>query len=183
MKHDIPNSTYARDLSVFNEDFAGFVLPNVQVGCILQNEAHFLYVSCAVALCARTPHGRTFGAVEHSELYGRGVCYDAHQASQGIHFARNLPLGDAADGWITRHLCNFVHIHCHQAGLRSHTGGSVGRLASSVARSNDNDVEFKFCVHSVTFLSARKNTKNTRLCESQSIISQSPAILLSSLLR
>ena len=73
-----PNGGESGYLAVFNEDFLYGVLPDVQVGNILQNLAPCPDEFVAVALCARTPHGGAFGAVQYAELDSRFIGYQSH---------------------------------------------------------------------------------------------------------
>ena len=50
-------------LTVFNENFAYGVLPDVQVGSILQDFTPCPNEFVTVALSTRAPHGRAFGTV------------------------------------------------------------------------------------------------------------------------
>lgn len=112
-----PYGAYAGYMALLGEQLGHLVLPDVQVGGVFQNLAPFLDEAHAVALGARAPHGRSFGAVEHAELDGGAVGDQARESAQRIDFANNLALGNAADGGVAAHLGNFVHIHRDEAGF------------------------------------------------------------------
>ena len=73
----------------------------------LPEEGELLFV----ALGAGAPHGGTFRAVEHPELYHGVIGHDAGHAAEGINFAHYLTFGDATDGGVARHLGNQVEVH------------------------------------------------------------------------
>ena len=90
----------------------------------------------SVALCTRTPHGWSFGAVEHPELHRASVGDDSHLASERVDFPHDLSFGNASHCWVAAHLGYFVHVHGHEACPHAHVGGCTCSLTTSVPRSN-----------------------------------------------
>ena len=80
---------------------ADLVLPDVQVGGVLQHLAPRPDELAAVALRTRAPHGRSLGAVEHTELQGAGIRDAPHGAAHSIYFSDNLSFSNAANSGIT----------------------------------------------------------------------------------
>ena len=68
-------------------------------------------------------------------------------AKSVAELAHKMALACAADGWVAAHLCHLVHVHRHQAYFRADAGRSVGRFASSVSCTDDNDIIKELCIH------------------------------------
>ena len=75
-----------------------------------QDFAHLQAIGLLVTLGAWGPYGRTSGGVEQAELDADGVGDFPHDAAQGIDFADQVSLGDAADGWVAGHLSNEIDV-------------------------------------------------------------------------
>ncbi len=103
--------------AVFDDKFTHGVLPDMQVGGVLQYFAPCPDELVAVTLRTRAPHGGAFGAVEYAELDGGLVSHQSHVSAQGVYFSNDLSFGNAAYGGITAHLPDFVHVHRDKAGL------------------------------------------------------------------
>ena len=118
------------------------VLPDVEIGGVVEDFAPFPDELAAVALSARAPHGRAFRFVEHAELDGGGIGDDTHAAPESVDLAYYLSLGDAANGRVARHLRYLVHVHRNEARVGTETRSSVSRLATRMTASdNDNIVK------------------------------------------
>ena len=117
MKRHSPASHQAGHFSVLHQQLFHRILPDMQVGQVLQNFSPGPDKFPAVALGTRTPHGRSLGTVQHTELDGGLVCHQPHVSSQGVNLSDDLSLGNTPYGRVTTHLPDFVHVHCNQAGL------------------------------------------------------------------
>ena len=113
--------------------FLHLVLPDVEVRRVIEHGAPLPDELPSVTLSSRAPHGRALRLVEHTQLDGTEVGDHTHAAAQGIHLAHYLSLGNAAHGRVTRHLCNLVHVHRDETGLRTHPRRCVSRLTTGVA--------------------------------------------------
>ena len=140
-----------------HEQLIRLILPDVKVWRIVERPSPFPDELLAVALCARAPHGRSFRAVKHTKLYCRRVRYQSHLTAQRIYFAHNLSLCNSAHGRVATHLRYLVHVHCHQAGLRSDVGCRCCRLTPCVSASDNNHVVIEF--HILLVLSYAKIQK------------------------
>ena len=109
------------------------VLPDIEVGGLIQSSAPFPDKLTTVALGTGTPHGRSLASVQHTELDGCGIRHQTHLSTQGVYLADNLSFRNTAHGWVARHLCYLVHVHGDQTGLCSHVGCSTGCLAAGMA--------------------------------------------------
>jgi hypothetical protein len=94
----------------------------------------------SVALGTGAPYGWALTHIEHAELNGGGIRDQTHLSAQGINLTHNLTFGNATHGRIARHLPNLVHVHRHQAGLRTHVGCCTGSLAACMSTSDDNHI-------------------------------------------
>jgi hypothetical protein len=104
----------------------------VQAGLRLQHFAHFHAVKLLVALGARAPDGRAARGVEQAELDADGIGDLAHDAAESVHFADEMPLGDAADGGIATHLGDQVEVHGDERGFKAHARRAHCRFAAGV---------------------------------------------------
>ena len=118
-------------------------MPDGKILCVLENLAPLPDELTPVALGARAPHGRSFRAVEHTELNGRCVRHLARVTAQRVNLADYLPFGNSADGRIAAHLGDFVHVHRNETRLRAQLGCGTCCFASSMARTNDYDIIFE----------------------------------------
>jgi hypothetical protein len=57
-----------------------------------------------------------------------------------IYLSDYLSFSYSSDGGIARHLCDFIHIHRHQASLSAHVGRGTSSLTTSMATANDDDI-------------------------------------------
>jgi hypothetical protein len=96
----------------------------------------------AVALGTWAPHGRPFGAIEHTELDAGLIRHDPGVPSQGIDFPNDLPLGHSPHGGIAAHLGNGIHIHGGQQYAGSHVGCGYRSFTSGMAGTNYYDIVF-----------------------------------------
>ena len=98
----------------------------------------------AIALSPRTPDGRAFANVEHTELNRGSIRHQSHLSAQGINLTNDLTLRDASDGRVARHLRNLVHVHRHQTGLCSQIGTCTGRFTARMTTSDDYHIILEF---------------------------------------
>jgi hypothetical protein len=69
-----------------------------------------------------------------------GIGDFAHDATQGVYFANQMTLGDAANCRITGHLSDQVQVHRNQSAFQTQARAGSGRFASGVARTYYYDV-------------------------------------------
>ena len=65
----------------------------------------------------------------------------AHDAAQRIHFPHQVPLRDAANGWITRHLRDQIDVQRIERSLQPHARRRHGRFASRMASAHHHHLE------------------------------------------
>ena len=122
------------------EDGNGLGLVEEEVWLPFADELHALLVEDFVALCAWGFGGGSLGVVEHSELDGGGVGVEGHFASEGVDFADDLSLGDAADGGVAGHLGEVVGVEGEEESGGSESRGGECGLAAGVSGADDDDV-------------------------------------------
>jgi hypothetical protein len=89
----------------------------------LQLCSHSSAVEAAIALGTGRPYRRTFGAVQHPELYAGLVGGPAHHATESIYLSHNGSLGNPTDGRIARHLAYRLEVLGQQESTRTTTPG------------------------------------------------------------
>ena len=129
--------------AVFNDEFVGIALPDIEAGGIFKYLAPELGIFGSVALHSRTPHRGPFRAVEHAELDGSSVSHDTHHAPERIYFPDNLTFCYTAHGGIAAHLSNIVHIEGYEQCRHTETGSRGGCLTAGMAGAHNNYVVVK----------------------------------------
>ena len=114
-----------------------FGLLDEEIGLRLQHLAHLDAVLLLVALGAGRPDGGAAGGVEQAELDADGVGDFAHDAAEGVDFADEMALGDAADGGIAGHLRDEVEVEREEGGAQAHARGGDGGFAAGVSGADD----------------------------------------------
>ena len=132
-----PDGAYANGLLVFHNQFISLILPYFQILRFIESFSPLPDKLASVALGTRAPNGRPFANVQHTELDGGGISHQTHLSAKGIDLSYNLPLGDASDGRVARHLGNLIHVHCHQTSLGTHIGTGTSCLTACMTSSND----------------------------------------------
>ena len=117
-----------------------FGLLDSQVRLLLQNLAHAYAIPLLIHLRARRPNGRAATGIQQAELDTDRIRHLAHYATQGIDLPHEVPLGDAANRGIARHLRDEIEIHRHHGGLQAQPGAGARSLAAGMAGADHHDV-------------------------------------------
>ena len=112
----------------------------VQPRLPLAHPLHPKLIRLLIALRARCPHARAALCVQHAELQPRHIRRLAHLAAERINFPRQMPLRQAADGRVARHLPDGVQVDGQQQRLRAHARRRQRRLHPRVPRADDDDI-------------------------------------------
>ena len=115
-------------------------LLEVQTGLALQDGFHRHVVAFLVILGPRGLHRRPLFGVQHAVLDGGLISDPGHLATQGIHFAHQLPLGHAADRGAARHGRHLVQVDGQQQHPAPHAGGCQGRFAAGMSGPHHNHI-------------------------------------------
>ena len=122
----------------FDDQFRYFSLLDLEIGLGFQDLAHLQAIGLLVTLSARRPNRRASGGIQETELDANCVGNFGHDAAEGIDFTDKMPLGDAADRRVTRHLRDEIDVERVERGFQSHAGRSHGGFAAGMTRA-DND--------------------------------------------
>ena len=117
-----------------------FRLLDVQIRLRLQHLAHLHPVLPLVALRPRRPHRRPARGIQQAKLDPHSIRNLAHNAAQRVHFPHQVPLGDAANRGVARHLRDQIQIETEQRRPQPHARCRHRRLASRVPRTHNYNV-------------------------------------------
>jgi hypothetical protein len=106
----------------------------------LQEGANSTAVESPIALCARRPHRRAFGSVEHPKLDTSQISGPSHDAAENVDFSDDGALGNPADGRIAGHLADGLEVLSEKKSPGTPTGRHRGRLSPGVTAADDDDV-------------------------------------------
>jgi hypothetical protein len=95
-----------------------------------------------VALCARTPHRRPARLVERLELNPGSIGGPTLKPTKSINFGHQVPLADAANSWITRHLADGAPVKGHQNDRCSHPSRGRRRLTTRMTTTHHDQIGF-----------------------------------------
>jgi hypothetical protein len=141
-KHDPFASFNAGDAVALQQQSGHRPLLQVKQGLPLNNLLHSCRIASSIGLGARGAHGWTLFRIKDAKLDARGVNIVRHLSTQSIYLLHQVPLGESADGWITRHLGYHVQAQVQQQSSATHACRSQCRFAASVTRSNHNHLIF-----------------------------------------
>jgi hypothetical protein len=80
--------------------------------------------------------------VERLELNPGAVGGPTLKPAEGINFGHQVPLADAADGGITRHLAHCVPVKGHENDRYSHPSSSSSSLAARMTTTHHDQIGF-----------------------------------------
>jgi hypothetical protein len=89
----------------------------------LQLRSYSSAVESTIALSTGRPYRRTFGTVQHPELYAGLVGGPAHHATESIYLSHDGSFGNPTDGRIARHLAYGLEVLGQQESTRTTTPG------------------------------------------------------------
>jgi hypothetical protein len=113
--------------------------------CLLFEErSHRAAVQATIALCAGSPDGRAFTAVQHPELDHREIGGSPHDSAERIDLADDSAFCNSANGRVARHLTDRFESARDQADPNSKTRRCHRCLGSRVAGANDYNVKLGF---------------------------------------
>ena len=133
---------YSITNTVSYQEFAYHILIEIQVRCVFKEFSPFEMKQHPIVLCSGTPHGRPLTPVQHSELYGRQICYNTRIPPHCVYFSYYLPFCNPSHGGVAAHLGNSLHVHGNQKGLGPQICSSSGRLTAGMASPNDYNIIF-----------------------------------------
>ena len=137
----------AGDPAVLDHQIGHRLLEQMQVRLVLDHRTHRGLVERAIGLGTGGAHGRALARVEGAKLNAATIGRAAHDAAQRIDLAHQMPLADAADRRVARHLADGFDIVGEQQRTRAHAGGRGRGLGPGVAAADNDDVELRLTAH------------------------------------
>jgi hypothetical protein len=98
-------------------------------------------VELSVSLRPRSPHGRAFFPIQHTELDAALVGSTTHEAVKGVNFPDQMALAQSAYRGVAGHDANSVPTMRHQCSLGAKSRGSRRGFGSGMAAAYYNYVE------------------------------------------
>ena len=130
----------AGDRAALENEAARFALDDRQAGGLSDQALHRQAVELAVRLGARTLNGGALAAIEDPELNPGGVGGARHQPVEGVDFAHEVALAEAADRGVAGHHADGVALLRHQRGARAEARRRRRGFAAGVAAADHDDV-------------------------------------------
>src|SRR6266404_1174710 len=128
-------------LSAAHHHIRHFSLLDLQIRLRLKHLAHLQPVGLLVALRPRRPDGGPTRSVEQPKLDSDRIRDLAHDAAKRIHFPHQVPLSDAANRRITRHLRDQIDVQSIKSGLQPHASSRHRRFASGMPSPHHHHLE------------------------------------------
>jgi hypothetical protein len=107
---DIEVCLNAIDPPFFHEKPIALGLLAMEIRLTLADPLKSELICLLVALSAWCPNGWSLLGVKHPELEAGHIGVFAHFAAEGVDLAGQVPLGQAADCWVARHLADGIEV-------------------------------------------------------------------------
>ena len=117
------------------------LLEQRQVRLVLEAATDRLLVEHPVGLRARRAHRRPLARIEDAELDAGLVGGDRHRAAQRVDLLDEVPLADAADRRVARHLPERLDVVRQQQRAPAHARAGERGLGAGMAAADDDHVE------------------------------------------
>ena len=136
----------------------------VRFGVCRNRGLHRRRIEFAVGLCARPAHGRTFAAVENTELDAALVGDAPHQTIQSVDFTDQMAFAQPADRRIAGHGADSGKSVSHQRDFRAHASARGRGFTAGVAAADHDDIEsvMNWVRHRPVLAEAGAGVKNVR---------------------
>ncbi len=128
----------ADDAVAVEQQIVHRLLKDLEVGLVLQPAAYGASIQNAIGLRARGAHRRSLARVEDAKLDARLVRRRGHGAAQRVDFLDEMPLADAADRRVARHLPQGLDAVGEEQGAAAQPGAGERRLGAGVATTDNN---------------------------------------------
>ena len=127
----------ARRHRLVHHQVSDFRLLDGEIRLRLQHLPHVIAILLLVALRSRRPHCRAARGIQQAELDAHRIGDFAHDAAEGIHFAHEVALGNAANRGIAGHLRDQVEVERDERRAQTHARSGHGGFAAGVTRAHD----------------------------------------------
>src|SRR6185312_9529109 len=142
--------------ALVEEQICDHALTELEGRELLEQKPNGTAIQSAIGLSARSPDGGALRAIQHAELDGGTIGGAAHQTAQGVDFADNSTLCNAADGGIAGHLPDRVEHRREEESAHTQPRSHCCRLGSGVAAADDNHIKVDSHVRQTTGLGPAK---------------------------
>ncbi len=119
------------------------LLKEAEIWLVLEPAPDGLAVENTVCLRTGGAHCRTLGGIQGAELDAGLIGGDRHRTAERVDFLDEVPLADATDRRVARHLAERFDAMREKERLAAGARGGEGCLGPRMASTNDNDVEFR----------------------------------------
>ena len=130
----------ARYGTILKENFIYQKLFNIKIFLKLACFFHHMLIQLLIRLSTQSLYGRSFSRIEHTVLNTCLIGIYAHFTAQSVDFAHKMAFGRSADGRITRHHGNIIHIKRREQRLASHTRTGKRRFHTGMTGAYDNHI-------------------------------------------
>ena len=144
-----PGGLDSFDAAVFQENIGGLGFDHAEIWNIADCRLHRRKVELAVDLRPRAPHGGAFRAVQNAKLNSGLVRDLAHEPVEGVDFAHEMALAEAANCGVAGHDADCGEGQGDERGSCAHACGGRRRLAAGMAAAHHDHV--KSVRHHVAF--------------------------------
>src|SRR5690606_33361439 len=125
----------------FDQQVVHRLLEDPQVRLVLQPMADGRPVEHPIPLGARGPYRGPLAGIEDPELDAGLVRRRRHGAAERVDLLDEMPLADATDRGVARHLAERLYRVRQEQGAAADTGRGESRLGTGVTPANDEDIE------------------------------------------
>ena len=129
------------DAAVFQENIGGLGVDHAEICDVPDCRLHRVPVELAVGLRPWAAHGGAFRAVKNAKLDSGFVRGASHKPVEGVDFAHEMALAEAADGGIAGHCANRGKGKGDESGACAHARRRRRRLAAGMAPAHHDHVK------------------------------------------
>ncbi len=129
------------DAGVVQEKIGGLGFDHAEICDVPDRRLHRLPVEFSVGLRPWAAHGGAFRAVQNAKLNACFVRDAAHEPVEGVDFAHEMALAEAADGGIAGHCADHREGERDESGPCAHPRGRRRRLAAGMAAAHHDHVK------------------------------------------
>jgi hypothetical protein len=131
---------HAGNTLALHDEVGRSLLEQIEIGLIFKTASYRRLVENTVRLRPRRAHGRPLARIEGSELDSGLVRGQRHGPAKCIDFLHQMPLADAADRRIARHLTQRFDVVRQQQRTRTGARGNQRGFGTGMAATDDDHV-------------------------------------------
>ena len=143
-RHDTTN------LLAIDDQVIHFLLEQLQVRLILERLPNRRAIQHAIRLRPRRPHRRAFRRIQNPELDAGAIRRLRHDTTERIDLANQMPLADAPDRRVARHLPQRLDVLRQQQGPRAAARSRECGLGTGMAATDHDHIKLVVLRHAAT---------------------------------